>query len=121
MPAPKRYFAIAFTHDKDHDGNLPPAAALSINVLRPRMQQDGSVEIAPESASVQPIPGTRIFETDDPVIAEALSQCPESLLIEIEQPSAKAIKEQKDQTATHLAAIAAASKSDGPADPDPEA
>lgn len=118
MPAPKRYFAIAFDHDKDHEGNLPPAAPMAINVQRPRMMKDGSVEIAPEGATVHPIPGTRIYETDDPVVGEALSQCPESLLIEIEQPSAKALKDQKDQTATHLAAVAALS---GAANTDPEA
>jgi hypothetical protein len=118
MPVDKRYFAIAFDHDKDHEGNLPPASSMALTIQKPIQLKDGSVEIAPIGVTIEPIPGTRIFEVDDPVIAKALEQTPESLLIEIEKPSAKAIKDQKDQTAQHLAAIGALGV---PADINPEA
>ena len=98
-----RYFAIAFEHDRDQYG-LPPAQPMAINVIKPIMV-NGTPDLAPETAVVQPIDGTRIYHTDDPVVAEALAQLPETLLIEIEKPSAKALKDQKDQTADYLAAL----------------
>lgn len=115
MPAEtKRYFAIAFEHDRDPlSGALPPAAPLGINVVRPVMV-NGAPDLVPVGETVQPIEGTRIYETDDALIAKALEECPESLLIEIEKPSAKALKEQRDQTAEYLAAKAGATNTDTP-------
>lgn len=97
-----RFFECAFTHDQDQDGNLPPATVVAVTVARPTLAPGGGVDLAPESARVQAIKGTRIFETSDPVIAEALAQCPD--LRETDKPSAKTLKDQRDSSAAYEAA-----------------
>ena len=96
-----RYFECAFDHDKDHHGNLPPATRVAVTVLRP-VQTPSGVDVAPETAEVEAIKDTRLFKTDDPVVAEALAQCPD--VREIDKPSQKVLKEHRDQTAAYVAA-----------------
>lgn len=96
-----RYFECAFDHDKDHEGNLPPARVVGLTVMRPISTPNG-VDIAPETVYVEPVKDTRLFKTDDPVVAEALAQCPD--VREIDKPSQKVLKEHRDQTAAYVAA-----------------
>lgn len=97
-----RYFEIAFDHDKDAHGNLPPAAEVSVTVLRPVKVTGGSIEMAPQNDTVVPMPGTRIFATADPITADSLALLP--TLREIDKPSSKELKSHRDSSTAYEAA-----------------
>lgn len=96
MPDTTRYFECNFDHDRLDDGTLPPAVTVGTIVLKPVQVRKGVVEMRPERVEVPAIPGTRIFATGDPVVAQVLAQTPD--LREIDKPSPKLLKQQRQQS-----------------------
>ena len=96
-----RWFQVAFDHDRNPDGGLPPAPLIGLSVQRPVMIA-GQVHTPPERIELKAVPGTRLFQTTDPVIAAALEQLP--TLVEIDPPSQQQLNKHKQQITTPASA-----------------
>lgn len=74
--------------DNPMAGELQPAQAWGFFYAQPTVDDDGQVVAAAQRAELTPIPGTRIFKVDDPLIANVAAQATE-VVREIDAPSKK--------------------------------
>lgn len=131
MAKQKHYFQIADGVGIDPGGNPEPAVEVGIALAVPTVV-DGELVNLEQRVSVSPIKDSRIFVTDDPLVADGLRGIP--TLVEIDEPNKAAISSSVKETqasreaaGTHVtaeetaAADAAAAAVAATANPNPEA
>jgi hypothetical protein len=92
---PDRYFEINDDVGINADGNPEPLHEIGVTVSIPTMNGSDVVDV-PQRTTVKPIPGTRTFKTDDPIIAQAILDS--GLVHETTQLTKAEIKAQREST-----------------------
>ncbi|HET6502104.1 MAG TPA: hypothetical protein VFG87_15215 [Amycolatopsis sp.] len=127
------YFELRSEHGVDHANNLQPIVDFGLSMPAARQTSDGLIlPTATERVSIQPapnltdelvarvIPNTRIVETIDPRVADAIRAV--GLFDEIDKPSKTAIAAAEKETRAHVDAMAARDRQvDAGGEPPPDA
>jgi hypothetical protein len=90
-----QYFELNDDIGLNAEGNPEPLHEIGVTVAIPTMNGDDVVSV-PQRTTVKPIPGTRIFKTDDQVIAAAIFDS--GLVHETNAPSQSQLKQERDVT-----------------------
>lgn len=92
---PDTYFELNDDVGIDPDGNPQPLHEIGLSVLVETMQA-GEVVAVPAREVLKPIPGTRIFKTDDPRVVAAILGS--GLVHETTQPNDAQLRKGRDIT-----------------------